>query len=70
MLEALQLAAAALPHKNGEEHMESGSGVILCCGSSYVAADMREALATVEPMLFARSDWVHLHAGEPQGLLW
>ena len=33
-------------------------GVVLCCGSVFVAADMREALAERQPDVFASGDWV------------
>ena len=37
---------------------------MLCCGSVFVAADMRAALAGLQPDLFAPDDWVHEQATE------
>ena len=51
MGEALALALAALP-------IGGRRPLVLCCGSLFVAAEMREHLATQNPALFARTDWV------------
>lgn len=56
MLEALEVAAAATPPPQ----------LVLCCGSVFVAAEMREALARAEPELFDAADWVfEASRGEP-----
>ena len=44
-------------------------GLVVCCGSVFVAADMRQALAANEPTLFREGDWVFEHAGEPALLM-
>ena len=41
------------------------SGTVLCFGSVFVAAAMREALAKIEPALFQEDDWVFEGAKEP-----
>ena len=61
MVEALALAAAPLQEQPG--------AVVLCCGSVFVAADMRAALAREEPALFAQADWVFEESGEPPLLM-
>ena len=40
-------------------------GTVLCFGSVFVAAAMREALAKIEPALFQEDDWVFEGAKEP-----
>lgn len=55
MLEGLQLAAEAL----GAEGCPASGQLVLCCGSVFVAAEMREALARAEPALLAEDDWAH-----------
>mmetsp|Transcript_87526 Transcript_87526/g.245843 ORF Transcript_87526/g.245843 Transcript_87526/m.245843 type:complete len:478 (-) Transcript_87526:37-1470(-) len=60
MLDALRLAATALAERSG-----GVGGVVLCCGSVFVAADMRAALAAEEPTLFAATDWVFAGNSEP-----
>lgn len=62
MLEALQLASASL-------HSDRRGGVVLCCGSVFVAADMRATLADVEPELFDPADWVFENRNEPHLLM-
>ena len=42
---------------------------MLCCGSVFVAADMREALAQQEPRLFGGADWVFEGGNEPPLLM-
>ena len=77
MTEALRLAASSLQGgqakrpREGEGgcDVEVDSGVVLCCGSVFVASDMRAAIAQEEPQLFAPSDWVHEHCGEPALLM-
>jgi len=76
MVEAVQLAAASLrqtaPGKRARESeadAEDPSGVILCCGSVFVASDMRADLAQEYPALFGTTDWVHEHSGEPALLM-
>lgn len=59
--EALRLAAAPLQEQPG--------AVVLCCGSVFVAAEMRAELAQTEPALFDPSDWVFEEAGEPPLLM-
>jgi dihydrofolate synthase/folylpolyglutamate synthase len=54
MLEALEKAGAAL-HGAGAT---GGEGLVVCCGSVFVAADMRYAVATQQRDLFAEEDWV------------
>lgn len=61
MLEALHLAAAAL---GGAD-----DGVVLCCGSVFVAADMRGALAKEHPALFRADDWAFEECNEPALLM-
>ena len=62
MLEALEAAARALgTHANG--------GTVLCCGSVFVVADMRAALAKQQPSLFRPDDWAFDEAGEPPLLM-
>ena len=62
MLEALEAAARALvTHANG--------GTVLCCGSVFVVADMRAALARQQPRLFRLDDWAFDEAGEPPLLM-
>ena len=61
MVEALALAAAPLQEQPG--------AVVLCCGSVFVAADMRAALAREEPALFAQADWAFEESGEPPLLM-
>ena len=62
MLEALEAAARALgTHANG--------GTVLCCGSVFVVADMRAALAKQQPRLFRPDDWAFDEAGEPPLLM-
>jgi dihydrofolate synthase/folylpolyglutamate synthase len=55
MLEGLDLAGEAL----GAGEDQASSQLVLCCGSVFVAAEMREALARAEPTLFSRDDWAH-----------
>lgn len=62
MIDALHLASAAL-------RSQSSNGLILCCGSVFVAADMRAALAELEPQLFAAHDFVFEQHGEPHLLM-
>ena len=56
---------------NGVIHIALGrrTGLIVCCGSVFVAADMREALAKLKPTLFATGDWVFEAASEPALLM-
>ena len=61
MWEAVEKAAMAL--------QGSAPGLVVCCGSVFVAADMRQALAANEPTLFREGDWVFEHAGEPALLM-
>ena len=73
MTEAVRVAAQSLRGNPGkrprdEENVEPG-GVVLCCGSVFVAADMRAALAQEEPELFSSVDWVHEQGGEPALLM-
>ena len=63
MREALQQATAALAGDHGQD------GRVLCCGSVFVAADMRAMLAREQPQLFATDDWVFDEAGEPALLM-
>ena len=44
-------------------------GLVVCCGSVFVAADMREVLAEKQPSLFAHGDWVFDAAAEPALLM-
>jgi len=60
MLQALRQAADAA----GTE-----SATILCCGSVFVVADMRAALAAEQPALFRHGDWAFDEAGEPPLLM-
>ena len=57
------LAASAL------EECSGGSGVVLCCGSVFVAADMRSMLAKAQPDLFQADDWAFQEAAEPPLLM-
>ena len=61
MLDALGLAARTL---RDEER-----GIVLCCGSVFVAADMRAALAADQPELFQPDDWAFDEANEPALLM-
>ena len=47
----------------------SWAALVLCCGSVFVAADMRAALAEAEAALFPETDWVFEHKGEPHLLM-
>ena len=66
MIQALEIAAGALDEDDkagaggggGGEGGEGRQAVVLCTGSVFVVADMREALAAAEPSLFADNDWV------------
>ena len=59
MAEAVERAAAILRAAPRGPPLGAGaSGVVLCCGSVFVAADMREALAERQPDVFASGDWV------------
>ena len=44
-------------------------GLVVCCGSVFVAAEMRETLATLRPSHFAPDDWVFERAAEPALLM-
>lgn len=46
-----------------------GAGTVLCCGSVFVVADMRAALAAQQPKLFRKDDWAFDEAGEPPLLM-
>jgi dihydrofolate synthase/folylpolyglutamate synthase len=59
MLDALGLAVEAL---GAEGHSAS---LVVCCGSVFVAAEMRQALARAEPALLGKDDWAH-EDPEPQ----
>ena len=61
MAEALELAAAPLRGEAG--------AVVVCCGSVFVAADMRAEVARAEPALFPPTDWVFEEGGEPPLLM-
>ena len=61
MAEALELAAAPLQGEAG--------AVVVCCGSVFVAADMRAEVARAEPALFPPTDWVFEEGGEPPLLM-
>jgi len=61
MAEALELAAAPLQGETG--------AVVVCCGSVFVAADMRAEVARAEPALFAPTDWVFEEGGKPPLLM-
>lgn len=61
MLDALDVASEAL----GPE----SAGTVLCCGSVFVVADMRAALAAKAPTLFRKDDWAFEEAGEPPLLM-
>ena len=65
MVDALHLAAGTLPAPS----QGSPSGLVVCCGSVFVAADMRAALAELEPSLFAAGDWVFEQRNEPHLLM-
>ena len=66
MADALRRAIAAL-----DAHGQAAprTGLIVCCGSVFVAADMREALAKLKPTLFATGVWVFEAASEPALLM-
>ena len=61
MAEALELAAAPLQGEAG--------AVVVCCGSVFVAADMRAEVARADPALFQPTDWVFEEGGEPPLLM-
>ena len=61
MAEALELAAAPLRGEAG--------AVVVCCGSVFVAADMRAEVARADPALFPPTDWVFEEGGEPPLLM-
>ena len=65
MLDALDLAASAI----SAEAEDEADALVLCCGSVFVAADMRAALALKQPELFATADWVFEQAAEPALLM-
>ena len=60
MLHALELATSLFA--SGQAYSNE---LVLCCGSVFVAAEMREALARAEPALFAASDWVFQDSEPP-----
>ncbi|KAL3899464.1 MAG: hypothetical protein SGPRY_012636, partial [Prymnesium sp.] len=62
MLDAVSLAGESI-------HSQSSNGIVLCCGSVFVAADMRAALAEVEPGLFVPADSVFESCAEPHLLM-
>ena len=64
MTDALHVAADALPAAS-----TSSPALVVCCGSVFVAADMRLALADLQPSLFTADDWVHEQRGEPALLM-
>jgi len=59
MSEALSVSARAV----------GSDGVVLCCGSVFVAAALREELAAKQPDCFPQDDWVFEQAGEPPLLM-
>jgi folylpolyglutamate synthase/dihydropteroate synthase len=61
MREAIQLAAESPAQTDDGRRI----GVVLCCGSVCAVADLRTAVAAVEPHLFASGDWVRERLGEP-----
>ena len=61
MAEALELAATPLQGEAG--------AVVVCCGSVFVAADMRAEVARADPALFPPTDWVFEEGGEPPLLM-
>ena len=61
---ALEVATAALSDRGSPQ-----GGLVLCCGSVFVAAEMREALAALKPALFSPEDWVFEQAAEPALLM-
>ena len=67
MEEALTQAAAALRQAAdaADPPPQKQMGTVLCFGSVFVAAAMREALAKLEPALFQEDDWVFEGAKEP-----
>ena len=67
MEEALTQAAAALRQAAAaaDPPPQKQMGTVLCFGSVFVAAAMREALAKLEPALFDDDDWVFEGAKEP-----
>jgi folylpolyglutamate synthase/dihydropteroate synthase len=67
MEEALTQAAAALRQAAdaADPPPQKRMGTVLCFGSVFVAAAMREALAKLEPALFQEDDWVFEGAKEP-----
>ena len=65
MLDALDLAASAI----SAEAEDEADALVLCCGSVFVAADMRAALALKQPELLATADWVFEQAAEPALLM-
>ena len=72
MIEALALAndaLAAAVDSVPSAPSAAARSLVLCCGSVFVAADMRAALADVEPSLFAEGDWVFEQKGEPALLM-
>lgn len=64
MHQALDLAMAACARAGAGDCVITDD-VVLCCGSVFVAASMREAIARAEPELFPPADWVHDAADEP-----
>lgn len=60
MAEALELAAALLT----AQAAPAADAIVLCCGSVFIAAEMREEIARTDPALFADDDWV-LEEREP-----
>ena len=83
MKEALKLAGAAVKQPKGGESKEQDNfwgggqaassgpapGLVICCGSVFVAADMRQDLFDLHPDLFKSSDWVHERMKEPALLM-
>ena len=47
----------------------AGRSLVVCCGSVFVAADMRAEVARAEPALFPPTDWVFEEGGEPPLLM-
>lgn len=68
---ALQLAAGTIVTASsaGPDAAAAAECVVICCGSVFVAADMREAVAAKEPSLFSADDWVFEQANEPPLLM-
>ena len=63
-------AAGSMAEALGISARSAGSGGhVLCCGSVFVAAALREELAASQPGCFPEGDWAYEQSGEPPLLM-